>query len=68
MRTSGHNLGKIMNFARMVGINDKVRAEDMREWTGVPQTARTSTKAHPILSLNSNTAKLVAHHRKKTLA
>ena len=56
------NLGKIMNFTRMAGINDMVKNENMRQWTGIPQTTRNSK----VPSLNLNQKKLVAHHRKTT--
>lgn len=56
------NFGKIMNFTRMAGINDKVKREDLHQWSGIPKTTRNNR----VPSLNLNQAKLVAHHRRKT--
>lgn len=37
---AGFNLGSIMNFKKMEGINDMSKEGSFRKWTGMPQTTR----------------------------
>ena len=38
------NFGTIMNYKKMPGLNDRIKTENFRKWTGMPQTTRNDQK------------------------